>query len=360
MDVSYYITLPCVKDSDSDKLEDYNTNLGKNFNLDGEWEAGLAEISFPKTWYTLPSDQHFEFLFFHPDKLDFMEVLTSKQCVIKKGDYSIEEIVYQFEELKHPMWDHDWNLKGLKNKRFASQPELKKEPNDKYVWMRKGILYSNELVYVRFSKELGNILGFTYEDQTKQAIETFKKYKEYRERKIQFPGISRNDEQAYNGPSRHFDLKYYSKKLLVKTDLIKDSLYGSKNTNLLRIVEIPKDTCFGDQITQTFDTPIYFPLQTKIFNSIKIDVFNSIKEERAQFQAGFIYVTIHLRRVVNSFLYEVPVVKGTVGIPSVQENVQNIDENNKENSNSESKDPIPPPQIGYDYTYDRRSTKPVT
>ena len=34
-------------------MSDYTTKLPKEVNLEGDWEVGLAEISYPQNWYTV-------------------------------------------------------------------------------------------------------------------------------------------------------------------------------------------------------------------------------------------------------------------------------------------------------------------
>ena len=52
----FYLTLPSNSSSSyysNNTMTNYTTKLHNRTCLTGEWEVGLSEISFPKTWYTI-------------------------------------------------------------------------------------------------------------------------------------------------------------------------------------------------------------------------------------------------------------------------------------------------------------------
>ena len=56
----FYITLPSnssEKFYPNNTLAQFTTKLQTNISLHDEWEVGLAEITFPKNWYTISKNQ---------------------------------------------------------------------------------------------------------------------------------------------------------------------------------------------------------------------------------------------------------------------------------------------------------------
>ncbi len=62
-DHGFYVTLPCNASSSvypENRISSYTTRLAKAINLKGQWEVGLAEIEYPRSWYNFnDEDGHF-------------------------------------------------------------------------------------------------------------------------------------------------------------------------------------------------------------------------------------------------------------------------------------------------------------
>jgi len=55
----FYLTLPSNSSQQffpENTLTEFTTKLSSTIELNGEWEVGLAEIMFPRSWYTIPKD----------------------------------------------------------------------------------------------------------------------------------------------------------------------------------------------------------------------------------------------------------------------------------------------------------------
>ena len=59
---SFYLSLPCKLNKESDGH--YSTILTQNVPLNGVWEVGLSEISFPISWNNFIKPQTVNILFF--------------------------------------------------------------------------------------------------------------------------------------------------------------------------------------------------------------------------------------------------------------------------------------------------------
>ncbi len=55
MTAVFYVTLPCnasLSVYPENRISSYTTRLAKTINLKGEWQVGLAEIEYPRSWYS--------------------------------------------------------------------------------------------------------------------------------------------------------------------------------------------------------------------------------------------------------------------------------------------------------------------
>ena len=180
MEISHYITLPCISHQ---KIESFETEIDKTFELQDAWNIALTEVSFPKAWYNIPLDQYVELLYFKTDEKYSIGVINSSECVIQKGDYTIEELIFKineaFNRLVERNSDDVLNLKNNKLKIITNMPKLHLDLGDEYkgyVGYKFGIISKNEKIYPRFSECLGNLLGFGYNEMTQLAISTFHEY----------------------------------------------------------------------------------------------------------------------------------------------------------------------------------------
>ena len=75
-------------------MTDFTTKLASTIELTDEWEVGLAEIMFPRSWYTIPKDG----LYIDIDDCA-VESLFSDGMFIPGGFYhSMEELIYELNE----------------------------------------------------------------------------------------------------------------------------------------------------------------------------------------------------------------------------------------------------------------------
>lgn len=66
----FYVMLPCnasLSVYPENRISSYKTNLAKTIHLKGEWEVGLAEIEYPRSWYNITDDDGIFNLNTYPD-----------------------------------------------------------------------------------------------------------------------------------------------------------------------------------------------------------------------------------------------------------------------------------------------------
>jgi hypothetical protein len=308
---SFYLTLPCRVNNDTipvDKQENFITNLPRSFDLVDNWEVGLTEITFPKNWRNIPYAQKIQLAFFDKSKDVFYDVVGSAEDVIKPHQYTIDELIDKCNEAINKMIDTDEAglkyLRGFQNKKITQIPRIELNESKTHVRILKGIINTNEGLYVRFDRILGNILGFHYGAINFQLIKQFTKYMQHIIDKplVPLPIIKTG---IWMTGIKPFDMNDGIRLLYIMSDVCDHSIFGEVTRQLLKIVQVPKDTTFGDQITKIYDNPQYIPLFSHKFSSVNIKVLeninytaeNSFIEEFVPFGFGIIMVTLHFRKI---------------------------------------------------------------
>lgn len=311
---SFYLTLPCRRDNDTnpvDKPENFITILPRTFDLEDNWEVGLTEITFPKTWRNIPYAQKIQLTFFDKSKDVFYDVVGSAEDVIEPHHYTIDVLIAKCNKAINKMIDTDEAglkyLRGFQNKKITQIPRLELNESRTHVRILRGIINTNEGLYVRFDRILGNILGFHYGEVNFYIITQFTRYMRHIIDKplVPLPTLKTGDWMTGNKP---FDMNDGVRLLYIMSDVCDSSIFGEVSRQLLKIVQVPKNVELGDQITKIYDNPQYIPLFSHKFGSVNIKVLeninynaeNSFNEEFVPFGYGIIIFTLHFRKIKKS------------------------------------------------------------
>lgn len=82
----------------------------------------------------------------------------------------------------------------------------------------------------------------------------------------------------------------------IYTNIVKPSLVGDSNIQILRVVPIPGNSEFGEQVVQIYKNPQYVPLLMTDFDTIEIDIKDDTGN-RIPFIFGRSIITLHFRRI---------------------------------------------------------------
>jgi hypothetical protein len=122
----FYVTLPCNASSwvyPQNRISSYTTRLPKAINLKGPWQVGLAEIEYPRSWYSFSDKEGYFTLNIDPDG-DTIKKNKAIQLNIAGGYYpNIRAIIRVINQLivNHGVLTHD----EIKNKVFlAAKPNV--------------------------------------------------------------------------------------------------------------------------------------------------------------------------------------------------------------------------------------------
>lgn len=236
----------------------FTTLLPQEINLKGNWEVGLSEILFPRT-------------FLHVTKEDKTIAVED----ILNGSEPSELIVDMPFGLYQDIPEF---LRHLNKAIINSHVEFKlsAEDNGTYVQAvrkctRAKCRYDHKIV---MSRKMFDILGYV-------DIEHHF-FLDYEPKVAIYPASVVNS---------------LPKQLYVYTDICEPCVVGDVQASLLRIVPVnSKDYSFGTTQYQTFAPINYIPLLKHNFRTIVIDIRDHLGS-RCPFQYGHSTVTLHFRRV---------------------------------------------------------------
>ena len=258
--MEFFITLPSnvVSYSDKNTIGNYTTKLALRISLEGNWEVGLKEISYTKSWFNITEDQHA----FCYDKST--KTITGSYFILEKGYY--ENIDKIFDKLSKT------NFKYSKNGSWTNYEVM---PSFAYNNVSNTIMVTNgvttmstvegsENCRIFFSPELAEILGYK---GSKEIFSLIAKHplKLTDELDAKLTAYISQELSSMDFTGGHHSLMVYC-------DLADPVHVGDTLAKLLRVVEIPGSTKHGEQVVITYDNPIFVSLLKKDFESIEIDI----------------------------------------------------------------------------------------
>ena len=249
--------------------------------LTNEWEVGLAEIMFPRSWHTIPQNGVRIVIDcancrFKPAPIDDDDDVDRSERYhvvvhLNGGFYSnIDELIRDINIATYnaflPPSDYD------SDERTTPAPNFyyKKSEKRVYVMLEVGMI-------ITFPPALESILGFSPQQNplVNNAIHP----------------------RAYKGDLA-CDLEAGIHALYVYGDLLHFSFVGDIKAPLLRVVNSGGET--GEVITRYYERPRYVPLQKKNFDSIQILIRDDLGQ-KIQFESGKVLVTLHFRRTQSQY-----------------------------------------------------------
>ena len=330
MEDNFYVNLPSNvhthKYFADNTIGNFTTKLPAHVSLDGKWEVGLVEMTYTKSWYNMPKKQSIELWYTINDNKGLSTV--KKRGYIDKGNYNtIEDLKYAINVMAGKI-DRDY--------KSAEVPQIELDLITRLVKIKSGLLDARR-VFMLPNEELCQMLGFDYFKLSQYYIDVYNLYNfvelaKYKE-KLTKEMLSLIAEEPKETPVRSglksiftddkhqtvtvetleqrrtrvnnklkiykaeqpYDLSGGYHSLFVYCNIVKPSYVGNSFTQLLRLVEIPSDKKFGDQVLITYPSTYYIPLLTQEFETIEIDI-KSETGETVPFEFGRSIITLHFRR----------------------------------------------------------------
>ena len=242
--------------------------------LEGQWEVGLSEISYTKSWYNVPLNSTIGMAvafdpyepYYDIENYDYVAI-DSHLGILKRGFYdNVETLVETINnEIKH--YDNKEIVEFL--------PYLFYDKTaTKQIYVVPGKNIKNQILIPWFDYDLKMLLGFEWYD-------------------VQHPKFNKQGVLLSQRPP---DLTMGIRHLLVYCNLIMPQYVGDTTTKLLRSVEIPPHAQFGDQITLNYEKPHYIPILCNDFDEIEINISDDINQ-LIRFTFGRTRLKLHFKKI---------------------------------------------------------------
>jgi len=236
----------------------FTTKLNETIELDGSWEVGFIEASFPADVENVPDNSFYYDVYFTDQH--------SSTVVLPRGVYGSVRVVLitLLAQQRKTL-----NLQGSNAKII-----LRKESVTNHITLKISDT-ATDVVGVRFSNNLAHMLGFA-------ANRTYDGHEIY---------TSEHPVSLYEG----LNLVY------VYCDLLEQVLVGDTKAPLLRIINRTTLTKFNAVSHATFNPIQYIPLQKKYFDTIAIKLMTDVGE-RMPFVVVKSILVIEFRRCADPYL----------------------------------------------------------
>lgn len=270
---SFYIELSSNASYYSNTCSNFKNQIKLLHSLEGNWEFGIAEISYTKSWYNLryhctlgleKMHQQFVPFFSLANTIGYVPMET-RIGTVRRGYYDtiqmlIQEIVIELEAWRDDKTDY--------------MPKFYFDKVTKIISIKPGQDKEKNFILPALTEELSAMLGFDEYNISKP------KYNQYN----------------YMVGDRPADLTNGIRSLFVYCNLGIPQYIGDVRTKLLRTVEIPNNVRYGEQVVIKYDTPHYIPLITNDFEEIEINIKDDMNED-IKFKFGRTLIKLHLRKI---------------------------------------------------------------
>lgn len=275
----FYLTLPSnssAKHFPNNTKAHFITKLLGDYELQGDWEVGLSEIIFPKSWYNVGKKEliHISFTdcYIHgmhqPNHTYTIHIQEDYYSSLESLVQEINDTIAQFFKSKHrPKFKRD-------NQYFDIElPEFKVNAVKHKV---KISVISNIIVVMSpsLSKMLGYRKNLYIRPTAHDVVSTF---------------------ESHKTADIHSELQVF----YAYCDLLECVPVGDTRAPLLRIVDVI-ETNHNTTIRRYYDKPHYVPLQKKSFDSIEIDL-RTDSGDPVPFERGKVILTLHFKRADGAY-----------------------------------------------------------
>ena len=353
-----YITLP------SNTVDKIGKNRTNSFRVDlpyqvslagGNWEMGLAEIQFPKSWRNIAQPVKIgvrvdsertpgvSLLLFGTVQAGHYSDLPALLGALRQG---IREAMLERPLMEALVEMRSFHLKVMKTtpeqlipKYFTSLDELWRDGDTFSDFVRSKVLtvststtssrvvISEELREAmekdiqlaaavasereRFAKNAPAVLSLPETSQEKEL--TYKKMKDTRQLNLQLSGKTINEinlpaEIQYilglstTKLTKGNTLAKYSQDftgglttLYVNCDIVEPQIVGNVHSELLRTVAVDSRKHFGETVSEIYTSPHYLKVRRRQFDNVKIEI-RSGTGELVPFEYGKVIIKIHFRK----------------------------------------------------------------
>jgi hypothetical protein len=283
-------------DQMDNSIGNYITHIAKKINLTDDWEVGLTEISYTKSWYNILEDENIAFI-------DSNGNIHQAKKTLSAGYYkNITELIDEINEILLniiPALDAESRYFPLMQPPVLRYNEIRNAIEFTIGYLGEKVSEEKVIpsIYVipYFSNFLSGILGFIDSQDRKLSWENFP------------PNLSIQINTDERATERDIVVEAFSevqldaaiRALYIYCSIIEPVLCGNSYAQLLRPVEIPNESIFGDQCVIKYQNPYYLPLLFNEIDVIEIDIRDDTNKP-INFAFGRTIVTLQFRKRIKN------------------------------------------------------------
>jgi hypothetical protein len=307
MSNQFYVTLPSNASAETfptNTIAQYATLLPQRMNLDGEWEVGMTEFSYPVSWYNINENQWFKMTAYSARESDGVLVdVGEPRIYIPEGYYSsAKELV----DTMRDCWIRYWG----KCRTELDDKKITILPDDRKTKVPAGTQLSNEERATMAREDEDEVPGMDqyslrmiFNDKT-HKLKCIFGHADYQ---LSFSRAladilamtKRNWNEMLMISETEIDVNRNCNSLFVYTDIVQDSIVGDVKAPLLR--SVIAHGRYGENVRDIFTKPMYIPLKSNHFDTVKISIKSQVGDP-VKFNYGTSSVTLHFRRVARNNL----------------------------------------------------------
>lgn len=270
----FTVTLPSNDTSFEDNtIGSFEVSLPSRISLDGVWEVGVQGISYTKSWFNVTKDSKVRII-----KDDGSSYVSTN--LFRAGYYSNEESIIK---------QINYCLEGIYSylrKKDTTLPMIEFNPTTRRVHVTNGKC-STGYLYLELEEELSEILGLKYNYEREFYDVIGSKPEETQIQQIRIKGTANS--------FRHYDLSGGIRSIFLYSNIVSNSIVGSKYTSLLKVVPIPPKIKFGEQVDIDFNPIEYQPVNTNALQDISLSLFDDTGKQ-IPFKFGRTIVKLHFKK----------------------------------------------------------------
>lgn len=286
----FYLTLPSnssEKFYPGNTLTNYTTRLHNSVTLNDDWEVGLSEIMFPRSWYNIQKGG-VEYYTVSCDRCHMEDKSSGDKSSVYELKISVPGGYYESMESIIKELNHS----ALKPYRVPAEGGhledtiiLDRKTHETVIPKFK---YNdvNKRVYITLQPDM----TLTFSDKLAEILGLNKKQNPAK-------NPSQTDTSVVRG-SRASDIDGGLHAMYVYCDVLEGVPVGDTSAPLLRIVDV--EGMQGKMIHRLYENPRYVPLQKRCFDSIEIFISDDLGKN-IPFENGKVIVTLHFRRAVQPY-----------------------------------------------------------
>lgn len=288
----FYVTLPSnVKGVKENTIGNFTTYLPSELVLDYDWKVAVTEIFYTNSWFNLKKNNFVAINERNNDGGGHLLPIPGYGVTIMAGRYE------SLDELLSLINDYFLNNDGYEERQDGLTKDLPNHPkhekpylsHDRYTRLVTQSIHTiqgtRRYMETEFQEELGQLLGMEKGREFSNA-----KFSSW----YNFGNADKSMAQQLYA-KRCYDMSGGIHSLYVYSDVVDYSHVGDTKCQLLRVVEIPSNSRYGDHVHITYQTPYYLPLANRNISSIEIDIKDD-SGEPIDFKFGRVEVVLHFKK----------------------------------------------------------------